>query len=155
MPKDWFFWTVELEKTLESLLDYKEIKPINSKGNQSWIFIGRTDAEAEAPILHPPDAKSWHIKDPMLRKIECKRRRWQRTKWLDGITNSMNMSFSKLWDGEGQVSLVRGSPWGYKKLDMTKQLNNKNYTITTCFWYHTFSFSINLQLGFWKYQDIM
>ena len=65
VPKDWCFWTVMLEKTLESPLDSKEIQPVHPKGNQSWIFIGRTDAEAEAPILGPPDAKSWFIwKDP-------------------------------------------------------------------------------------------
>ena len=64
-PKNWCFWTVVLEKTLESPLDSKEIKPVNPKGNQAWIFVGRTDAEAEAPILCPPDAKSWLIgKDP-------------------------------------------------------------------------------------------
>ena len=65
VPKNWFFWTVVLEKTLESPLDSQEIKPVSSKGNQSWIFIGRTDAEAETPILWPPDAKNWLIgKDP-------------------------------------------------------------------------------------------
>ena len=58
-PKNWCFWTVVLEKTLESPLDYKEIQPVHSKGNQSWIFIGRTGAEAEASILWPPDAKNW------------------------------------------------------------------------------------------------
>ena len=64
-PKNWCFWTVVLEKTLESPLDCKEIQPVHPKGNQSWLFIGRTDAEAETPILWPPDAKSWHIgKDP-------------------------------------------------------------------------------------------
>ena len=63
--KNWCFWTVVLEKTLESPLDYKEIKTVNPKGNQSWIFIGRTDAEAETPIIWPPDAKNWFIwKDP-------------------------------------------------------------------------------------------
>ena len=63
--KNWCFWIVVLEKILESSLDYKEIKPVNSKGNQSWIFIGRTDAEADALVLWPPDAKSWLIgKDP-------------------------------------------------------------------------------------------
>ena len=63
--KNWCFWTVVLEKILESLLDCKEIQPVNSKGNQSWIFIGRTDAEAETPILWPPDAENWLIwKDP-------------------------------------------------------------------------------------------
>ena len=60
-PKNWCFWTVVLEKTLEIPLDWKEIKAVNPKGNQPWIFIGMTDAEAEAPILWPPDAKSWHI----------------------------------------------------------------------------------------------
>ena len=65
MPKNWFFWTVVLEKTLESPLDFKEILPIHPKGNQSWIFIGRTDAEAEASIFWPPDVKNWPIgKDP-------------------------------------------------------------------------------------------
>ena len=64
-PKNWCFWTVVLEKTLESPLDYKEIKPVHPKGNQSWIFIGRTDAEAETPIHWPPDVKNWFIwKDP-------------------------------------------------------------------------------------------
>ena len=64
-PKNWCFWTVVLEKTLESLLDCKEIKPVNPKGNQSWIFTGRTDAEAEALILWPPDVKNWLLrKDP-------------------------------------------------------------------------------------------
>ena len=65
VPKNWCFWTVVLDKTLESPMNCKEIKPVNPKGNQSWIFIGRTDAEAEAPILRPPDVKNWLIgKDP-------------------------------------------------------------------------------------------
>ena len=65
VPKNWCFWTVALEKTLESPLDCKEIQPVHPKGNQSWIYIGRTDAEAETPILWPPDAKNWLIwKDP-------------------------------------------------------------------------------------------
>ena len=64
-PKNWCFWTVELEKTLESPLDFTEIRPVNPKGNQSWIFMGRTDAEAEPPILWPPDVTNWLIcKDP-------------------------------------------------------------------------------------------
>ena len=64
-PKNWCLWSVVLEKTLESLLDYKEIQPVHPKGNQSWIFIGRTDAEAETPIIWPPDAKNWLTrKDP-------------------------------------------------------------------------------------------
>ena len=84
--KNWCFWTVVLEKTLESSLDSKEIQPVHAKGNQSWIFIGRTDAEAA--ILWPPDVKSWLIgKDPDAGKDW---RGWQRMRWLDGITDSMD-----------------------------------------------------------------
>ena len=83
VSKNWCFWTVVLEKTLESPLDCKEIKPVNPKGNQSWIFIGRIDVEAEAPLLWPPAVKSWLTgKDPN-EKVEGKRRGWrQRTRWL-------------------------------------------------------------------------
>ena len=97
--KNWCFWTVVLEKTLESPLDCKEIQPVCLRGNQSWIFIARTDAKAEAPILWPPEAKIQIIrkKTLMLGKTEGKRRRgWQRMRWLDGITDWMEMSLSKL-----------------------------------------------------------
>ena len=82
----------------DSPLDSKEIQPVYPKGNQSWIFIGRTDAEAETPILWPPDAKNWLIwKELMLGKIEGRRRRgWQRMRWLNGITDSMDMSLGRL-----------------------------------------------------------
>ena len=98
--KNWCFWTVVLEKTLESPLDCKEIKPVNSKGDRSWIFIGRTDAEAETPILWPPDGKSWLIrKDPDAGKDW----RWEEkgtteARRLDDITESTDMSLSKLWE---------------------------------------------------------
>ena len=97
-PKNWCFWTMVLEKTLESPLNCKEIQPVHPKGNQSWIFIGRTNAEAETPILWPLDAKNWLTeKTLMLGKIEGGRRRgWQRMRWLDGITYLVEMSLSKL-----------------------------------------------------------
>ena len=93
-PKNWCFWTVVLEKTLESPLDCKEIQPVHPKGDQSWVFIGRTDAEAETPILWPPHGKSWPW---MLGGIGGRGRRgWQRMRSLDGITDSMDMSLGKL-----------------------------------------------------------
>ena len=94
------FWTGVLEKTPESPLDCKEIKPVHPKGKHSWIIIGRTDAEAEAPILWLPDVKILLIgKDPDAGKIEGRKRKgWQRMRWLHGIISSLDLSLSKPWE---------------------------------------------------------
>ena len=124
---NWCFWTVVLEKTFESPLTCKETKPVNPKGNQSWVFIGRMNAEAETPVLWPPDVKNWLIgKNPDAGK-DWKQGVKGTTEdgWLDGITNSMDMSLKQtLGDGEGQGRLACCSPWGHKKSDTTERLNN-------------------------------
>ena len=128
--KNWCFWTVVLEKTLESPLDCKEIQPVHPKEDQSYVFIGRTDVEAETPILWPPDAKSWLIKKKKKKTDAGKDWRQeekgtgQRMRWLDGITNSMGMSLGKTPGvGDGQGGLACCDSWGCRELDTTERLN--------------------------------
>ena len=125
-PKNWCFWTMVLEKTLESPLDCKEIQPVHSKGDQSWVFIGRTDVEADTPILWPPNMKSWLIgKDPDAgndwRQEEKGTTEDEMVRWhhrLDGHEFEQALGV-----GDGQRSLVCSSPWGSKQLDTTEWLN--------------------------------
>ena len=129
VPKNWFLWTLGLVNTLESLLDSKEIKPVNPKGNQSWIFIGRTDAKAETPILWPLNAKGWLIrKDPDAGKDgkqEKKGMTEDNMVWWHHQLNGHEFE-QALGDGKGQGSLECCSPWGRKESDMTEWLNNNN-----------------------------
>ena len=124
--KNWCFWTVVLEKTLQSPLDSKKIKPVNSKGNQCWIFIGRTDAKADTPIVWPPYVKHW-----LIRKVPDAGKDWGQKEegmtedkmvgwhhWLDGYEFEQALGV-----GDGQGSLACGSPWGHKESDKTEQLN--------------------------------
>ena len=126
-PKNWCFWTVVLEKTLESSLDCKEIKPVNSKVNQSWIFIERTNAET--PTLWPSDVKSQLIrKDPDAGKDWRQEEKGTTEDEMVGWHHQLSgPEFEPAWgDNEGQGSLACCSPWGHKESDTTKWLNNHN-----------------------------
>ena len=118
--KNWCFWTVVLEKTLESPLDCKEIQPVHPKGNQSWIFIARTDAEAETPILWPPDAKNWLIrKDPDAGKDWRREEKGMTEDEMVGWHHPLNgHKFEQTpGDGDGQGSLACRSPWGSQRVE--------------------------------------
>ena len=148
--KNWCFWTMVLEKTLESPLDCKEIKPVHPKGNQSWIFIGRTDAETEIPILWPPDVKNWLIwKDPDAGKD------WRQEK--KGMTEDEMVGWHHQLDGhefeqapgvgDGQGSLACCSPWACKESDLTEWLNWTEQSRTLG---RTFETSGLTTLYFWR-----
>ena len=125
LPKNWCFWTVVLKKTLESPLDFKEIQPVHPKGDQSWVFTGRTDVEAETPILWPPDVKSRLIwKDPDAGKVraggEGDDRGWD--SWMASLTQWRWVwvnSGSWWWTGRSGCC----GPWGRKESDTTERLN--------------------------------
>ena len=126
VPKNWCFWTVVLEKTLESSLGCKEIQPIHSKGDQSWVFIGRTDAKAETPILWPPHLKSW-----LIRKDPDAGRDWGQEE--KGTTEDVMAVWHHRLDGQdfgwtpgvgdGQGGLVCCNSWGRKESHTTERLN--------------------------------
>ena len=123
---NWCFWTAVLEKTLESPLDCKGIKPVNPKGNQSWIFIGRTDAEAETLTLWPPDAKNWLIwKDSDVGKDWRQEEKGMTEDEIVGWHHWLSEHEFEwaLGVGDGQGSLARFSPWGRRESDMTERLN--------------------------------
>ena len=125
--KNWCFWTVVLEKTLESPVDSKEIKPVHPKGNQPWRFTGRIDAEAEAPILWPPDVKSWLTgKDTDAGKDWGQEEKGTTENEMIGWHHQLNVhEFEQpLGDGEGQGSLVCCSPWAAKSRTWLSEKNN-------------------------------
>ena len=127
---NWFFWTVVLKKTLKSPLDSKEIKPVNPKGNQPWIFIRRTDAEAKAPILWPPDMKNWLIgKDPDPGKDWRQEEKGMTEDEMVGWHHRLNgHEFEQtLGVGDGHGSLACCSLWGHKESDTTERLNWTEY----------------------------
>ena len=155
-PQNWYFWTVVLEKTLESPLDCKEIQPVRLKGDQSWMFIGRNDVEAETPILWPPDAKSWLIgKDPAAGKD------WGQEE--KGTTEDEMVGWHHLlsghrfgWTpgvGDGQGGLVCCSSWGHKESDTTEQLNwtvtnHKVFNIISWEWFDKDKFPGSLWIAY-------
>ena len=126
VPKNWCFWSVVLEKTLESPLDCKKIQPVRPKGDQPWVFTGRTDVEAETPILWPPDVKNWLIwKDPDAGKDWGQEEKGMTEDEIVGWHHRLDGHESEQAPrvGDGQRSLARCSPWGHKQADMTEQLN--------------------------------
>ena len=144
-PKNWCFWTVVLEKTLESPLDCKEIQPVHSKGDQSCMFFGRNDAKAETPVLWPPHVKSWLIgKDPDAERdwgqeekgtTEDEMAGWH--PWLDGHEFEWTLGV-----GDGQGDLACCDSWGHKESDRTEQLNWTELLSQTYPKYYHFTYNL-------------
>ena len=160
-PKNWCFWSVVL-KTLESPLDCKEFHPVNSEGNQSWIFIARTNIEAQASLFWPLDANNWFIwKDPDDGKDWRQRRRgWQRMRQLDGITNLMDMSLSKLWklvmDREAWRAAVHGVPHNWvTELNWMVAQKVKNPPAVQETWVRSLSWEDPLEKGMATHSSIL
>ena len=162
VPKSWCFWTVVLEKTLESPLDCKEIQAVHPKGDQSWVFIGRTDVEAETPILWPSLAKSW-----LIGKHSDAGRDWGQAE--KGMTEDEMVGWHHRLDGhrfgwtpgvsDGQGGLACCGPWGCKKSDTTERLNWTEHCfsgVSSLFQYGTFLQSfLNLNDTFADYRPIV
>ena len=157
--KNWCFWTVVLEKTLESPLDCKEIQPVHPKGDQFWVFVGRTDAEAETPILWPPHVKSWLIgKDPDAgrdwgqeekRMTEDEMAGWHHR--LDGRESEWTLGVV-----DGQGGLVSWDSWGLKELDTTERLNwTMNLLFSLLFRLNLCSLWEALQCGPWDLLKVL
>ena len=158
VQKRWYFWTVVLEKTLESPLDCKEIQPVHPKEDQSWVFIGRADAEAETPILGPPHATTWLLrKDPDAAKgWGWEEKGTTEDEMVGGITDLMDMSLSKLqesvMDREAWHAIVHGVAKSRTQLNDWTELNWKSDYFSllkiweTCIMYHSLLFKTLVQL---------